>query len=188
MKGSSSGGYSLSWSATGLPGGLSINSSTGQITGQITGTGTSNVTVTARDQSGATGKISFTWVVKPDVGTAIGGKGGLCLDDWQSAITKGNPTDAWVCNNTGAQKWALSSSKLHVLGQCLTDPGNGGVGTDLVIQPCVSNKAQLWTHKSNGEYVVKVNGLCMTEISTSPGNSVDLTTCKGSTNQKWTGS
>jgi hypothetical protein len=122
MHGSSSGGGPLTWSATGLPGGLSISSSTGQITGQITGTSAFNVTVTAKDQTGATGKATFIWSVKPDVGTAISGNGGLCLDDWQSTITSGNPIDAWVCNGTGAQKWTLSSSKLKVLGQCLTDP------------------------------------------------------------------
>jgi hypothetical protein len=188
LKGSSSGGYPLTWSATGLPGGLSISSATGKITGQVTGTGTFNVTATAKDQTGATGNTSFTWVVKPDVGTPIGGNGGLCLDDWQSKVATGNKVDTWACNGTGAQMWALSSSMLHVLGQCLTDPGSGGAGTGLVIQPCKGTANQLWTHKSNGEYVISAKGLCMTEASTSPGYQVKLTTCTGSASQKWSGS
>ena len=43
----------LTYSATGLPTGLSINPATGLITGTPTATGTSNVTVTATDTTGA---------------------------------------------------------------------------------------------------------------------------------------
>ncbi|MFI8462024.1 putative Ig domain-containing protein, partial [Kitasatospora sp. NPDC085464] len=42
----------LSYSATGLPAGLSINASTGAITGTPTAAGTSNVTVTVKDSAG----------------------------------------------------------------------------------------------------------------------------------------
>ncbi|MFD8316730.1 M4 family metallopeptidase [Kitasatospora purpeofusca] len=53
----------LTYSATGLPAGLSINASTGAVTGTPTTIGTSNVTVTAKDSANKTGTASFTWAV-----------------------------------------------------------------------------------------------------------------------------
>ncbi|MFD9357177.1 M4 family metallopeptidase [Streptomyces sp. NPDC060031] len=53
----------LSYAATGLPAGLSINSSTGLISGTATTAGTSNVTVTVTDSASQTGTASFTWTV-----------------------------------------------------------------------------------------------------------------------------
>ena len=56
-------GQTLTWSATGLPAGLSINASSGLISGTPTTASTSNVTVTARDTTGASGSASFTWTI-----------------------------------------------------------------------------------------------------------------------------
>ncbi|MGW5347832.1 M4 family metallopeptidase [Streptomyces sp. NPDC004050] len=53
----------LSYAATGLPAGLSINSSTGLISGTATTAGTSNVTVTVTDSANKSGTASFTWTV-----------------------------------------------------------------------------------------------------------------------------
>jgi hypothetical protein len=56
-------GGTLSYAATGLPAGLSINASTGLISGTPTTAGTSQVTVTATDSTGPSGTASFSWTV-----------------------------------------------------------------------------------------------------------------------------
>ena len=59
----SASGQTLTYSATGLPAGLSISSSTGLISGTPTATGTGSATVTAKDGTGASGSATFSWTV-----------------------------------------------------------------------------------------------------------------------------
>jgi Putative Ig domain len=54
----------LSYSATGLPPGLVINSGTGLFSGTPTTGGTYTVTVTATDGTSASGSTTFTWVIR----------------------------------------------------------------------------------------------------------------------------
>ncbi|HEV2342595.1 MAG TPA: beta-1,3-glucanase family protein [Actinocrinis sp.] len=58
----SASGQTLTYSATGLPAGLSISSS-GLITGTPATAGTSTVTVTATDTTGASNSATFSWTV-----------------------------------------------------------------------------------------------------------------------------
>ncbi|MBV9381693.1 MAG: cellulose binding domain-containing protein, partial [Streptosporangiaceae bacterium] len=71
----SAAGQTLTYSATGLPAGLSISPSTGLISGTPSSAGTSSVTVTATDGTGASGSAAFTWTVSSSSG---GGSGGTC--------------------------------------------------------------------------------------------------------------
>jgi len=51
------------YGASGLPTGLSVNTTTGRISGTTTAAGTFGVTITATDNHGATGSASFTSTV-----------------------------------------------------------------------------------------------------------------------------
>ncbi len=76
----SGGTGTYSWSASGLPAGLSINASSGLISGTPSTAGTYTVTVTATDTASASGNTSFTWT--------ISGTGGGCTSPGQKL---GNP-------------------------------------------------------------------------------------------------
>jgi hypothetical protein len=102
---SDSAGAALTYSASGLPTGLSINSSTGLISGTASTAGTYQVTVTAKDSTGASGSTSFTWTV--------GSGGGGCT----SSQLLANP--GFESGNTG---WSASS------GVITTDSGEAAHG------------------------------------------------------------
>ncbi len=69
-------GDPLTYSATGLPSGLTMNVSTGLIAGTISlsAAASSNVTVTARDPGGQTASKSFTWATALQSNTGIRGE------------------------------------------------------------------------------------------------------------------
>ncbi|WP_156213821.1 M4 family metallopeptidase [Lentzea aerocolonigenes] len=104
---SASGGTApYTWSATGLPAGLSINSSNGTISGTPTTAATSNVTVTATDSANKSGTASFSWTV--------GTGGGNC-----SGQKLANPGF-----ESGSASWTATSG---VIGQHGTqEPAHGG--------------------------------------------------------------
>jgi kumamolisin len=64
IRGSDTRGASVSFSASGLPAGLSINSSNGKVTGRPRRLGTSTVTVTAANSTGATAHVTFAWTIQ----------------------------------------------------------------------------------------------------------------------------
>jgi hypothetical protein len=188
IQGSSTAGNPLTWSASGLPNGLSINPSTGTVTGTPTTPGTSGVTVSAADVTGAHHSLSFDWTINPAVTSGpIKGDHGKCLDDFGGGTANGNKVDIWTCNNTTSQKWTFSGGHLMVLGKCLNDASHTGAGTNLVIWGCNTHKGQLWTHHSNGEYVLQLNGLCLTDPSASSvnGTQVQIHACQNFADQHW---
>ena len=69
----SASGQTLTYSATGLPAGLSISSSTGLISGTPTATGTGSATVTVKDTTGASGSATFSWTVNAQATGCVGG-------------------------------------------------------------------------------------------------------------------
>ncbi|QMU77100.1 family 16 glycosylhydrolase [Streptacidiphilus sp. PB12-B1b] len=105
----SASGQTVTYSATGLPAGLSINSSTGLISGTPTTPGSSTVTVTATDRTGASGSASFGWTVTAAAGC---GSTNLALGRTATASSQENgsfpPQDA-VDGNTGT-RWSSAFS------------------------------------------------------------------------------
>jgi hypothetical protein len=186
--GTSTAGNPLAWSATGLPAGLNINASTGTVTGTPTAAGTFSVTVTAMDETGAKKSVPFSWTINTATSGPVTGDHGKCIDDFGSGTANGNRVDIWTCNGTPAQKLTFTAGALSVLGKCLDDASQGGAGAPVVLWTCNGHAAQIWTHKSNGEYVLKLNGMCLTDPSGSAtdGTQVVVRKCADFADQRWT--
>ncbi len=73
----------LTYSATGLPAGLSIDAGTGRIGGTPTAAGASTVTVIVSDNRGGSGTASFSWAV---AAKAAGGGGGGSLGSFGALL------------------------------------------------------------------------------------------------------
>jgi Putative Ig domain/PLD-like domain len=101
----------LSYSATGLPTGLSISSSTGVISGTASTAGTYSVTLTAKDSTGVSGSASFTWTV------GSGGTGG------GNTVTVTNPGSQTATVGTAASLQVKASDSAS--GQTLSYSATG---------------------------------------------------------------
>ncbi|MGH3297803.1 MAG: discoidin domain-containing protein [Trebonia sp.] len=119
----SASGQTLTYSATGLPAGLSINSSTGLISGTPTATGTGSTTVTVKDTTGASGSATFGWTVNA---AATGCVGGSNQPNFGPNVYIFNPSEsATTINNT--LNTVFNSQKVNQFGTQryaeLFDPG-----------------------------------------------------------------
>ncbi len=130
----SASGQTLTYSASGLPPGLSINSSSGLISGTPTTAGTYSVTATATDTTGASGSTSFTWTISSSGGGNAITNGGFetgNLSGWTSsgqitgvttsgphsgsyAALLGSTTVATSGNSSIAQTFTAPSGSSHV--------------------------------------------------------------------------
>jgi endo-1,4-beta-xylanase len=134
-----SGGAALTYSASGLPAGLSINSSTGLISGTPTSSGSSSVTVTAHDSTGASGTTQFSWSISSSGG---GRGGGPCAVTYttQSQWTGGFVGQV-VISNTGTSTingWTLK----------FTFPGDQHITSDFNGTASQSGEAATLTNAS----------------------------------------
>ncbi|MEV6765296.1 putative Ig domain-containing protein [Streptomyces sp. NPDC051105] len=98
---SDSAGATLTYSASGLPTGLSISSSTGLISGTASTAGTYSTTVTATDSTGASGSASFTWTVSTSGGGTCTSSQLLGNPGFESGNTTWTASSGVITNDTG---------------------------------------------------------------------------------------
>lgn len=129
--------------------------------------------------------VSIASTLPPPPAHPIRGLGGKCADDPANKSANGTRIEIWSCNKTAAQNWAFSGGQLRHNGTCATE-GSGGA---VVLHTCSAATIDLWTHKSNGEYVLKAHGgtLCLTDPGSSTRNGTKLVVfrCKDAANQRW---
>ncbi|MDF9827029.1 autotransporter-associated beta strand protein [Ereboglobus sp. PH5-10] len=96
-----SGGSITSYTATGLPGGLSINTNTGKISGTPSTTGTFNVTLTVTNAAGSTTfQLTLTIDPKTALTTLVGAEAGFDMPSAAAADAAGNLYIADTGNNS----------------------------------------------------------------------------------------
>ena len=120
-------GDSWTYAATGLPSGLSINTSSGQIGGTITGSANAySVSVTASDGQGASASQSFTWNVSTLSVTNPGTHNGAVGDSVALPIQSGGlPSgDSWTYAATGLPSGLSINTSSGQIGGTITGPAN----------------------------------------------------------------
>jgi beta-glucosidase len=190
----STSGQTPSFTATGLPAGVSLSSS-GAITGTPTQAGTTTVDVTARDAAGAQSTVSFLWTVVPANAALSGqlvGYQGLCLDVAGANSADKTKVDVYTCNGTAAQQWTLGTDQtVRALGKCLDINAAGTAnGTLVQLYTCNGTVAQVWQHQADGSLRNPNSGRCLDDSgwSTTPGTQVQIWDCTGGANQVWAAS
>ncbi|MBV1855667.1 S8 family peptidase [Catellatospora tritici] len=138
------------WSASGLPAGLSIGSSTGRITGSPTTAGTSNVTVTVTDSASKTGTANFTW-------TVTSGGGGCTPVQVVGNSSLENGTTPWTANSGVIGAWSGYGYPGHTGTRSAWLGGQGQTHTDYLSQSvtipagCTSVTLRYWVRISTAE-------------------------------------
>ena len=143
-----------SWSATGLPSGLSINASTGQITGTTSAIGTASVTINVQDSSSPalTAKAVLSLTINPPaVGSiAVAGGSGQAVPD---LTTFASPLSVLVKDGGGNPLSGVTVTfSAPSTGASATFAG--GVNTAVTNASGIATSATLTANKTIGGYYV----------------------------------
>jgi hypothetical protein len=144
------------WSATGLPAGLTINSGNGTISGTPSAAGTYTVTVTASGSNG-TGSTSFTITVN-------GSGGGSCASPGQKLANPGFESGAtgWTGTTGSIGNWSAYGEPAHSGVNSAYLDGYGSTHTESLSQSvtipagCSTYTLSFWLHIDSAETTTTV--------------------------------
>lgn len=174
----------LSYSASGLPAGLSIDAGTGTITGTPTTIGQGTAFVIANDASGARGAAAFTWTVHHG---PITGPSSNCVDHYRGGANGSTSIVVWPCNNGGTQLWTVGpKDTLEIQHGCLSvDQDATTAGSLIVISDCRGVDSQIWRQQADGTIVNPVSGRCLNAPALTANTQFTLADCGTASAQQW---
>jgi hypothetical protein len=196
----------LTFSATGLPPGLSINPATGVITGSASANGQFDATITATDSGGSQGSQTDQWDVNGKAAITSPGNlvttagqlaqislkvGDTADNAWLSYAIAGGPPGAYVnWNSATTDGWRTAT---------LTGwpAPAGSYKTTISLAGTFNSTASVtftWTVKPvagsgpTGPVRLDVDGMCLDDTgnSSANGNKVQIWACNRDTAQNWT--
>jgi len=165
----SASGQTLTYSATGLPAGLSISSTTGLISGTPSTAATSSVTVTAADTTGASGSATFSWTISTTSGCGA-----------QQLIQNGGFATGSITPWTASSGVLTAASSSHP-SYPSTDPylawidGYSGKHTDTLAQTvtipasCTTATLSFWLYIDSNDPTSKASDTFTTQVLNSSG-------------------
>ena len=179
----SGGGTPYRWSATGLPGGLTLNPNTGSITGTPTTGGLRTVDIEVTDSAGATASVSRTLAIEGGSTGGVGVKQVTTGTFHTCAVLTSGAVKCWGDNHAGqlgdgTQTGRLTPVQVSGLGAGVSSIAAGGSHTCAVL---TSGAARCWGDNEYGQVgdgtdtvrpsPVQVSGLGVGVSSISAGNS-----------------
>lgn len=199
-------GQTLTFSATGLPAGLSINPASGVITGSASADGQFDATITATDGGGSQGSETGYWYVNGKA--AITSPGNLVTtagqlaqvplkvadtadNAWLYYAIAGGPPGSYVnWNSASPDGWKSAS-----LTGWPAPPGTYKTTISLIgTDNSTASVTFTWTVKAasdtgpTGPVRLDLDGKCLDDTGNSSinGNKVQIWTCNGGASQNWT--
>ena len=185
-------GLTLSFSASGLPAGLSLNSSTGVVSGTPTTSGSGVATITVTDGTGSVGNRAFHWIVAfvlsmPAQRTAAGQTAALpinVIDNPSQQLTYAaiSLPPGLSINGSQITGWPTGPGT-YTASVKVTDPD--GIGDAASFTWTVTAAAD---SGPNGPVRLNLGGKCLDDTgnSSANGNRVQMWTCNGGAAQNWT--
>ncbi|MET9727794.1 RICIN domain-containing protein [Streptomyces zaomyceticus] len=197
LEATDSAGKPLTFTATGLPAGLSVSTG-GLVTGTPTTVGISTVTATASSGS-ATGTATFTWTISASLdGVHTLTAAGKALDNPDHSTTAGTQLITWVPTGGPNQNWRFTQQadgtyeiRNSESGMCAdVEGGSAGAGARIIQWTCTNGANQRWniTRRADGTHTVAsaASGLLLTTASSADGALVTQQPDIDSTPQRWT--
>jgi hypothetical protein len=165
----SASGQTLTYTASGLPAGLSISSSTGLISGTPTAAGSPSVTVTATDTTRASGSATFTWTISAASGCGAqqliqnGGFQSGSLSPWSGSsgvLTKASTSHPSYPTSDSYLAWLDGYSGKHTdtLSQTVTIPAT-----------CTTATLSFWLYIDSDDPTGKAYDTFTTQVLNSSG-------------------